>query len=85
MNSGLLLIAGMLCKLPEWTTLGNYFLILYKGVYLSIYVSIYLSNKAIRRVKLRVYAMVLGDECGSFLDLRKIDKFYYSKNYTCSG
>ena len=36
MNSGLLLIAGMLCKLPEWTTLGNYFVILNKGVYLSI-------------------------------------------------
>ena len=23
--AGLILIAGMLCKLPEWTTLGNYF------------------------------------------------------------
>ena len=35
MNSGFLLIAGMFCKLPEWTTLGNYFLILNKGVDLS--------------------------------------------------
>jgi len=29
--------------------------------------------------------MVLGDECGSFLDLREINKAYNCKNYTSSG
>ena len=54
-NLELLLITGMLYKLPEWTTLGNYVSIylsiclsvclsIYLSMYLCIYLSIYLSN-----------------------------------------
>ena len=42
----------MLCKLPEWTTLGNYFFfILNKDVYLSIDV-IFMLDKCIDHGKL---------------------------------
>ena len=40
-NLELLLITGMLYKLPEWTTLGNYVSI-YLSIRLSVCLSIYL-------------------------------------------
>ena len=45
-NLELLLITGMLYKLPEWTTLGNYvsiYLSICLSVCLSIYLCIYVS------------------------------------------